>query len=191
MAVLTGSDGLTVALNVITGGPGCGKSTIISELAQRGYTTIDEAARSIIIEEKIKESNKEPYVLPETDLAAFQILVYNRQRFLEQEARKVGGILYADRGIIDNVGYCNAARIPVSHDLHTLCCTASYRHVFLLDPLPDYLYKNDGVRPETREESLRLTKHIEDAYLSYGYKVICVPFMQKEERAEYIERLAI
>ena len=57
--------------HVITGGPGVGKTTVVEILARRGYAIVPEAARMIIEEERLKDSD----VLPWKNLSLFQIEV--------------------------------------------------------------------------------------------------------------------
>jgi predicted ATPase len=168
---------------VITGGPGTGKSTLLRELARRGYTTIDEAARPIKEEQRLRKEQGRTYILPENDNAAFQRLIYVRQQELE---RGCYGTSFLDRGLVDNIGYCRRFGTPVADELHSLCKAADYAGVFLLDPVPAHLYQNDGARDETPEESALLSAHLRKAYEDYGFKVITVPFV--EERAQHVLR---
>ena len=70
--------------HVITGGPGVGKTTVVEILARRGYAIAPEAARMIIEEERLKDSD----VLPWKNLSLFQIEVAKRQSATEQAATR-------------------------------------------------------------------------------------------------------
>jgi predicted ATPase len=82
---------------VITGGPGIGKTTIIELLAMKGYKIVPEAARMIIEEEKLVESDAVPW----KNLQLFQEKVAARQ--LELESVVKGDVIFLDRGIIDGL----------------------------------------------------------------------------------------
>ena len=62
---------------VITGGPGIGKTTVIEILSSRGYEIVPEAARIIIEEEQINDSD----ALPWKNLKKFQNLVAQKFKF--------------------------------------------------------------------------------------------------------------
>ena len=160
---------------VITGGPGVGKTTTLNELEKLGYSTLPEVARQIIAEQMPNG------VLPWTNLAEFQNLVVNRQLDLE---RRVKGIAFLDRGVIDGVGYCLAGGIKVPQKLYTACKTADYAGVFLLDKLPAYC--KDTERKESVDEAQRIHNAIAEAYVMHGYTLIRVPVLLPKERAEFI-----
>ena len=65
---------------VITGGPSVGKTTIISQLSQRGFKVVEEFATQII---------KEGQVLPWVDRIGFQEEVLKRQLAAEAELQRL------------------------------------------------------------------------------------------------------
>ena len=62
---------------VVTGGPGAGKTSLITELARRGFHTIPESGRAIIREEMASGGD----ALPWADRIAYA------ERMLEQDLR--------------------------------------------------------------------------------------------------------
>jgi predicted ATPase len=175
---------------VITGGPGTGKSSVLEALHTRGYTTIDEAAMNIKAEQQARKDAGLEYTLPENDNAGFQRLIYTTQ--VERE-RNAYGITFVDRGIVDNIGYCRRFETPVCDELAMLCKSVQYARVFLLESLPEHLYRNEQARDESHEESALLGRLLEQAYFDHGYTSVRVPFFDgatKEEsvnkRVEYI-----
>jgi len=121
---------------VITSGPGNGKTTVIEILASRGYTVVPEAARLIIEEERLKDSD----ILPWKNLAKFQEKLVVRQ--LELESSVKSEVIFLDRGIVDGYAYCKDGNIP-SPQLILDNAKNRYYKVFLLDPLNIYK-KDDG-----------------------------------------------
>jgi len=164
---------------VITGGPGMGKTTIIEILAARGYRIVPEAARMIIDEGKLKGSDD----LPWKNLAAFQKKVSERQIELENGLLGDSGEVFFDRGIVDGYGYCVSGNVA---PLEIISENARNRYdkIFLLEPLS--VYKKDDARFEERELGLKIHNLIAEAYLKFGYKLIKVPALSPEERADFI-----
>jgi predicted ATPase len=174
---------------VITGGPGAGKSSVIDGLSAAGYTTIPEAAMEIKVREKKKKEQGLPYTLSENDNPGFQQLILARQLVLENHAK---GITFMDRGIIDSIAYCEYWHTPIPDNLDKACRSTKYHRIFILEPLPIQLYRNEQARDETPEQARRLHDLIDKAYRKYGYTPLLVPYFtgSKEEsvrrRIEFI-----
>lgn len=162
---------------ILTGGPGIGKTTVISLLSSAGYTIVPETARLIIEEEQRKRSD----ILPWKDLQKFQDVVAERQIHLETYAN--GDIVFQDRSIVDGYGYSMLGGVK-PHDLIEKVARERYEKIFLLDPLPDY--KNDTSRIENAKEAGKIHTAIVLAYEYFDYEPITVPVMTPEERMEYI-----
>ena len=124
---------------VLTGGPCCGKSTIIHELQSEGHLFMTEIAREVI-----KEIGKENI----KDEVAFQNEIYARQIARESIIDYSDEVVFLDRGIMDGYAYSirNINRIPKEISSPT---TKRYELVLLLDRLPLVL---DGERREENEE---------------------------------------
>jgi len=163
--------------HVLTGGPGVGKTTVIEILASKGYAIIPEAARIIMEEEQIKNSD----IVPWKNLAIFQEAVAKRQ--LMAEAHIKAPITFLDRGLIDGYAYCMQGNIPAPKMLieHV---KDRYDKVFLLAPLP--IYENDTVRKEKKYFQISIHSMIQDAYKKFGYNLIHVPVLAPDERVTFI-----
>lgn len=172
-----------MARNVLTGGPGNGKTTTCFELFKLGYLIGPESARPIIKEQEQLENG----ILPWTNLAAFQLYVLDRQL---QTENRIHGEVYLDRGIIDNIAYCRDGNIPVPNRLEHAAKERRYDNIFILEPLP--FYETDAERKEPVEQAKRLHQEIWQTYRDYGYDPIHIPAtyagktLTPAERAEYI-----
>jgi predicted ATPase len=162
---------------VITGGPGCGKSTIIAELAKLGYPTFSESARDIIKQELAVGGDR----LPWANWRAMQAVILELQLRKEAAAESVG---FFDRGLPDGLAYYLFLGVSPPLELLKACSRAKYRAVFLLERLPNY--ENDAVRREDLESARRLTQFTETAYRSFGYEPVSVPVLPPAERAKFI-----
>ncbi len=168
---------------VITGGPCCGKTTLCNILAELGHKIVPEASRMIIEEEQVKRADIR--IVPWEKLYDFQHLVLQRQLDLES---KVYDFAFADRGIIDNIGYCIAGDIAIPPRLykavHSHLREQRYPLMFHLDQIDQY--HNDDVRKEDVEAGRRIHESIAEAYLIYGIPVVRIPVIPPKERAELV-----
>lgn len=166
--------------HVITGGPCTGKTTTIDLLRQKGFRTIGEASR-ILIERTLRSGGD---LLPWKKPYEFNVELTRLQQELEAGARE--GVHFLDRGVIDNLAYCEWFRIEPPLALKQAVAQARYGAVFILLPLPHF--ENDPVRKESREEAVRLTELLKKAYEGQGYRPIDVPALPARERVEFILR---
>ena len=167
---------------VLTGGPCCGKTSIIEMLQSNHYCTIDEVACWIIVEERIRGSDR----LPWKNKLAFQDAVLQEQ--LLREARIPNNTpCYIDRGLPDGIAYLRAAGIEVPRR-YTTYAAGRYDLVFLMQPLPHYQRTND--RHEDEAGARRLHDEIVKVYAEFGYETIEVPVLDTDENKSKEKRLA-
>lgn len=164
---------------VLTGGPCSGKTTLIRELKERGYSVLPEPARAVIASELaqgkvIADILKHPLELEH------KILAHHID--IESQAPK-DEILFLDRGVVDNYAYYKKFGLAPDAPLISAAQSVRYRKVFLL-ALIDFL--NDSERYETVEEAGKLQELLREAYQEQGYEVIEVPVLPITERADYI-----
>ncbi len=165
---------------VITGGPCSGKTTVIEELAKRGFSVLKETAKEIVaIRRHIPMTKEESQIR--------QDLIFNEQLAKENKAEKKDcEILFLDRGLIDGLSYSilYAGEASIQRYLPAVK-EKNYDFVFLLELLP---FDSGGFRAENEneEEARKIQKSISDLYERLGYKLIFVPKMSVEERIEFI-----
>jgi predicted ATPase len=165
---------------VITGGPSVGKSTLLTELRKLGYTTFPETARVVIDDALAKGQTVREL---RADERRFQLEVLERKVQLEAEQTPADVIFY-DRGMQDTLAFLRLRDIAIDPTVEKAMRAASYKHVFLLEPLENYTI--DYARVETREESLKLNQLLAEAYGEYGMQPITVPPLRPAERAQFV-----
>ncbi|WP_434290434.1 AAA family ATPase [Celeribacter sp. SCSIO 80788] len=82
---------------VVTGGPGAGKTSLITELARRGFHTVPESGRAIIREEIARGGD----ALPWADRMAYAERMLERDLSAYSAAHTLSGPVIFDRGTPD------------------------------------------------------------------------------------------
>jgi len=164
---------------VITGGPSSGKTTTVEILKKRGYKTTIEHARHYIDTERITGKTTEEI---RANQLVFQRGVLNMQ--IEQEqALSPKDIVFLDRALPDALAYYHFLNLPEDKTLGKVLVEASYKKVFILDPLP---LQNDYARTEDESAQKRIHELLTEVYESLPFPVVHVPVLPPEERVNFI-----
>jgi predicted ATPase len=164
----------------ISGCSGGGKSTLLEELRQRGFPTIDEPGRRIVVEE-LKRGGR---ALPWVDAVAFARLAIEvslADRTVADDSRRW---VFFDRGLIDAAAALeHLTGEPVVESLGLV-----YRYnkrVFLAPPWPE-IYTLDKERRHGLAEGVAEYNRLLNVYPSLGYEIRVLPKMSVAERANWI-----
>jgi predicted ATPase len=170
-------------IHVLTGGPCSGKTTLLDELARRGFPVIPEAARVVI---------QEGRWTPASHPLEFQREVLRLQ--IEWERAAPPGVVFADRGIGDHFGYIEYYRsvrgIDILADFTGQLAgaweeaRARYGAIFLLDQAETYTPA--AYRRESEAEAVAVHRALSGAYRSRHARVIEVPWGPVGERVERV-----
>jgi predicted ATPase len=165
---------------VLSGCSGGGKSTLLSELARRGYLTVPEPGRRIVEE----EMRGDGCALPWVDLAAFA----RRAIELARSDRRVGdattGWVFFDRGLVD-------AAVALQHatcESAVAILEESRRYhlrVFMTPPWPE-IFVTDSERRHRFEDAVTEYDRLVAAYGALGYETINLPKVGVGERADFV-----
>ena len=164
---------------VITGGPSSGKTTTVNLLKERGYQTTIEHARHYIDTQRITGKTTDEVRANQVE---FQRGVIDMQIAQEKELSR-DEVVFLDRAIPDALAYYRFLNLPEDKKLLKALGHASYKKVFILDPLPlvsDYARTEDSVAQKNIHELL--TK----VYESLGFPIVHVPILPPEERVDFI-----
>jgi predicted ATPase len=165
---------------VISGCSGGGKSTLLAELARRGYAVVEEPGRRIVQEELAINGAALPWV----DGAAFARRAIDVALADREAARALSGWVFFDRGLVDAAaalqhmtGEPALDRVGHLHRYH--------RRVFLTPPWPE-IYATDAERRHDLDAAVSEYDRLSNAYPSLGYEVIVLPKIGVSERADFI-----
>lgn len=156
---------------VLTGGPCCGKTSLINEFEKRGHFVLKEQARDVLKE------------FPDIAFDDLEKEILRRQ--LKEELKLTSQErFFLDRGIIDTICYCGFHGVNLPSELNGIDLSNRYDVVFILDRIP--LIK-DNLRVEKNDdEAKKIHNEIFDAYVSLGYNPIRVPLIGIPERVDFI-----
>lgn len=165
---------------VLSGCSGGGKSTLLAELARRGFETVEEPGRRIVAEELRGDGRALPWVDPGAFARrAVEMATRDRDRM-----RDGPEWVFFDRGLIDAaVALDHAAGIPA---FHTLEKTNPYhRQVFLTPPWPE-IFVEDRERRHGLDEAVAEYERLVAAFEDLGYEGIVLPKTDVQARADFL-----
>lgn len=164
---------------VITGGPSSGKTTVIKELAKRGYKTLEETARKIIAGEMAKGKTLAEILAPID--TQHKIIARNIER---EKGLDPNEVIFFDRAIPDTYAYYHLRGFEIDDTLMNAIKPVNYKGVFMLELLPKY--SRDGVRSENKADAKIVENHLRKIYKDIGTPITEVPIMSVPQRVDFI-----
>lgn len=166
-------------LIVISGCSGGGKSTLLEELARRGYATIEEPGRRIVRQETSARGSALPWV----NMEAFARRAVAMSIEDRDQAPATGWVFF-DRGLIDAASALQA--VCADGLLHKLKNNHRYnRRVFLTPPWPE-IYVSDGERQHNFAAAVSEYERLIRDYRDLNYETLMLPKISVIERAELV-----
>ena len=167
---------------ILTGTPGCGKTSLISALADKGYEVIHEAATDVIAVEQDK-GNAEPWTKP-SFIDEIIKLQHQRQKEVEISDTK---LQFFDRSPVCTyalaiyLGYQPSSALLEEIDRVK---TIYENKVFFIENLG--FCEPTAARKISFEEALKFEKIHEEAYAKFGYECVKIPAKPLIERVAII-----
>lgn len=165
---------------VLSGCSGGGKSTLLGELARRGFMTVAEPGRRIVAQELDGDGRALPWV----DLAAFARRAADLSRADRDSFTDPADWVFFDRGLVD-------ALVALEHATGEPCAEriagdAPYHHrVFLTPPWPE-IYAVDAERRHGLDDAIAEYDRLRIAYAALGYDPVILPRTGVSARADFI-----
>jgi predicted ATPase len=163
--------------HVITGAPSSGKTTLIDQLADKGFRTVPEGARQYLEREVAKGRTVEKIredVATQRGIAGTQLRIEGGLRAID--------LLFLDRAFPDCLAYHRVFGLN-PNEILAECFHHRYASVFMLDRLP---VQQNGFRPEDDALAGLLGEWTARDYSALGYRVVRVPVMSPEERLAFV-----
>ncbi|MBP2534796.1 AAA family ATPase [Agrobacterium tumefaciens] len=164
---------------ILSGCSGGGKSTLLAELARRGFASVEEPGRRIVIEETRNNGTALPWI----DIEAFARRAI-AMALEDRQKAPAEGLVFFDRGLIDAA----SALRHVGGDgfIDTLKNTHRYNPlVFLTPPWPE-IYRGDDERRHGFDAAVEEYERLVRDYEALGYDSVVLPKSGIEERADFI-----
>lgn len=164
---------------ILSGCSGGGKSTLLAELARRGFASVEEPGRRIVIEETRNNGTALPWI----DIEAFARRAI-AMALEDRQKAPAEGLVFFDRGLIDAA----SALRHVSGDgfIDTLKNTHRYNPlVFLTPPWPE-IYRGDDERRHGFDAAVEEYERLVRDYEALGYDSVVLPKSGIEDRADFI-----
>jgi predicted ATPase len=176
-------------LVIVTGGACSGKTSLVNELAARGFETTTEAAYEVIAELTRVHGLAEQARWRSANQVEFQREVTRRQHAREVTARRSAApLVFCDRGVLDGQAYCEVAGVQWPDDLHALARPARYAHVFLLQTLSVFDPRPETGRIDSHDESVRVASLLEALYRPRTTALTRLPEQPIADRADLVLR---
>jgi predicted ATPase len=175
--------GVQTNWHVITGTPCSGKTTLIGELADKGFRTVPESAR-LYVEREMAQGRTTDEILGNG--AILQRGVLDLQLRAERRL-PVNEVAFLGGGSPSCLVYFRVMGLNPNAILAE-CFHHRYASVFMLDRFP---FQQDGVRFEDDATAGLIDEWFFRDYCALGYSVVRVPVLSPQERLAFVlERLS-
>lgn len=174
---------------VITGGPGTGKTVLISSLEEKGFHCFHEVIRTMTLDALDGKNFDNQLVNPidfVDDAKSFndQLINTRLQHFTDASIINKEYLFY-DRGLPDVLAYMNYFGQPIEKRYLDICSKKRYDEVLILPPWKE-IYVQDNERLENFEQACGIHAHLEQTYTELEYQPIEVPLGTIEERLQFV-----
>jgi len=170
---------------ILTGTPGCGKTSIIRSLEVAGYLVVEEAATDIIALRQA-QGIAEPWTHH-----SFIDDITNLQKLRQMRIADMAGIQFYDRSPICTYALSVWLSFPISRtladEMERIAKAQIYqKQVFFIENLG--FCEPTAARKIGFEDSLRFEKVHEETYRSFGYQCIRIAPLELAARVDQIKR---
>ena len=170
--------GVPTNWHVVTGAPCSGKTTLIDQLATKGFRTVPETARLYFDKEMAKGRTIEE--LRENCFTLERGLIDMQQKF--EGELPVSEVVFLDRGLPDSLTYCRVGGVDPNEFLSE-CFFFRYASVFVLDRIA---IQQDNCRIEDDVIADLIDEWLARDYAALGYNIVRVPVMLPRERLAFV-----
>jgi predicted ATPase len=171
-------------LFVVSGCSSGGKSTLLAEMARRGYTVFPEPGRQIVKEELFIGGD----ALPWQNGVKFAEHCISRAIYFYNIAQPQGRPVLFDRSMVDNIIGLQRLGLPVPQSFLNALERCRYaQRVFLTPPWPE-LFTLDNERKGSFAAAVVEYESLLVSYPALGYEVVLIPKLGVQERADFLEK---
>lgn len=171
-------------LVVISGCSSGGKSTVLTELSNNGYTVMPEVGRELVKEQLALHSD----ILPWKEPIRFCELLIEKSIDRYHEATKFksavkDNVIFFDRSFLEGVSYFQTLKIN-KYD-YLINELRYYATIFMAPPWKE-IFCEDDERKNTFENAVEEYERSLKCYVEYGYYLIELPKTSVKKRFQFI-----
>jgi predicted ATPase len=165
---------------ILSGGPGAGKTTLVSELSSRGYSTVSESARELIAERLARGDTPRPEPI------AFARELLRQDKFKYAAVPAQASIVFFDRSPIESLAMVHEATpLSETHLQAELDQFVFHSAVFMLPPWQE-IYSTVAERDHTFDHATQVHASLVRWYKSRGFSIHEVPRLSVAARADHV-----
>jgi len=167
---------------ILTGGPGAGKTTVLEALKVRGFLGVDEAARQILKEQKAIGGD----ATHDGDQVKYRDLMLERSVAAFNAVEERAAPVFFDRGIPELLGYGEPAGAPTPTHVAQAIARYRYSRTVFVFPAWEAIYCHDEERKHTFRHAVEVYQSVNAVYRQCGYAPVEVPCVSVAERVQFI-----
>lgn len=173
-------------LIVISGCSGGGKSTLLSELANMGYSIVPEIGREVVKD----QLNIDGTALPWKDAKSFCELLIKKSIDAYHQANQMyhvkHEVIFFDRSFIDGISWYQSQNYPDNDKYNYFINELKfYSTVFMVPPWKE-IFSQDEERKHTFEDAINEYNRLMIMYPKYGYQISIIPKTTVKERIDFL-----
>jgi len=173
-------------LIIISGCSGGGKSTLLAELSNQGYTVIPEVGREIVKEQLSAKGNSTPWQNPKS----FCELVIERSKTRYYCGKTLQGakdrLIFFDRSILDGISFYQTLNIKNNDQYDSLISQLRYYQDVFFAPPWEEIFLADDERKHSFEDAVSEYHRLLKFYAQSGYQIINLPKITIKDRVQFI-----
>lgn len=173
-------------LIVISGCSGGGKSTLITELSNKGYAVVHEVATEILREQLEVNGDMTPW----KNLTAFCKLLITRsmEDFFRAKAMAavLGGLIIFDRSYLEGIRYYKTLSSIETNTYDSFMNDLRYFDTVYMPPPWEEIYCQNEKRKHSFKKSVEDYERLLSFYPERGYKIIGLPKVDVNSRIQFI-----
>lgn len=170
-------------LVVISGCSSAGKSTLLAELSDNGYTVMPEVGRELVKEQLSLNSDalpwKEPILFCEL---LIQKSIKRYHEAMQFESVK-DNVIFFDRCFLEGISYFQTINI---HKYDHIVSELRYYPAIFMTPPWEEIFCEDAERKNSFGNAVAEYDRLLEYYVKYGYELITLPKVSVKERHRFI-----
>lgn len=177
-----------IPLVIVSGCSGGGKSTLIHEFQQRGYSTVPEPGRILVKEQIAIQGDLTPWQRPiDFCLTLIERGISDYYRMCEpmhtfQNAQPC----FFDRCFLDAIAYLQSIHHNDIHRYLNFVQTLRFYPLVFIAPPWEAIYCQDEERKHSLSEAIVEYERLKNFYPKYGYSLLELPKLPIEKRADFV-----